>query len=241
MLWVLDRTSITLCFPLPVNEKPEAIVPEVNEAQEDALTGTELEEGSRPSTLSTVFKFIMKQSYVCALIAMMVSPASGATWRHIHSGDEFLSAITSSHLYHVLAVASTPQHISLLHRNYILYLKKGALNLPWLLHGDFIVSIPINNIQVILQIKMAVWSSIVAELECPTVLDWRWRSLCLLHVSLLFPGLEHHLRQLADLRLPHLVLHTLDGPQQTQVRHAHIAVHGCLRKPAADSAVHLEF
>nr|XP_023682088.1 piezo-type mechanosensitive ion channel component 2 isoform X1 [Paramormyrops kingsleyae] len=63
-----------------VEEKPEVIVPEVSEAQEDASMGTELEEGSRPSTLSTVFKFIMKQSYVCALIAMMAWSITYVSW-----------------------------------------------------------------------------------------------------------------------------------------------------------------
>uniref|UniRef100_A0A3B3S4V9 Piezo type mechanosensitive ion channel component 2 n=1 Tax=Paramormyrops kingsleyae TaxID=1676925 RepID=A0A3B3S4V9_9TELE len=52
----------------------------VSEAQEDASMGTELEEGSRPSTLSTVFKFIMKQSYVCALIAMMAWSITYVSW-----------------------------------------------------------------------------------------------------------------------------------------------------------------
>ncbi|KAG9347820.1 hypothetical protein JZ751_003836 [Albula glossodonta] len=57
--------------------KKEDCVYEVTEDHEEI---SEVAEGSRVSALVTVFRFIMKQSYICALIAMMVSgtgPLSG--------------------------------------------------------------------------------------------------------------------------------------------------------------------
>lgn len=53
-------------------------------------------------------------------------------------------------------------------------------------------------------------------------------------------GVEHHLCQLADICLPHLVLHALDGEGPAALRHAVLALHGGLRQPADRAAVHLE-
>lgn len=53
-------------------------------------------------------------------------------------------------------------------------------------------------------------------------------------------GLEHHLPQLADVRAVDLVMHPLDDTQQEEIRHDQLAFHGCLCKPAAGIAVHLE-
>lgn len=53
-------------------------------------------------------------------------------------------------------------------------------------------------------------------------------------------GVEHHLCQLADICLPHLVLHALDGAGPAALRHAVLALHGGLRQPADRAAVHLE-
>lgn len=52
--------------------------------------------------------------------------------------------------------------------------------------------------------------------------------------------MEHHIRQLADVCLPHLVLHAVDGERPEALRHAVLALHGGLRQPADSSAVHLE-
>lgn len=52
--------------------------------------------------------------------------------------------------------------------------------------------------------------------------------------------MEHHLCELADLRLPHLVVHAVDGAGSAQVCHDHLALHGVLREPAHRAAVHLE-
>lgn len=54
-------------------------------------------------------------------------------------------------------------------------------------------------------------------------------------------GVEHHVRQLADVCLPHLVLHAVDGEGPEALRHAVVSLHGGLRQPADRSAVHLEF
>lgn len=54
------------------------------------------------------------------------------------------------------------------------------------------------------------------------------------------PGLEHHVRELADLRLPHLVLCSVDGEGPEEILHDHFSVHGVLREPAHRPAVHLE-
>lgn len=53
-------------------------------------------------------------------------------------------------------------------------------------------------------------------------------------------GLEHHICKLADLRLPHMVVHAVDGAGQEEIRHAYISLHGVLREPAYRAAVHLE-
>lgn len=53
-------------------------------------------------------------------------------------------------------------------------------------------------------------------------------------------GVEHYIRQLADLCLPHVVLHALDGEGSEALRHAVISLHGRLWQPADSSAVHLE-
>ena len=41
--------------------------------EEETTTGEEDGDGKKASAVVTVFRFIMKQSYICALIAMMVS------------------------------------------------------------------------------------------------------------------------------------------------------------------------
>lgn len=46
------------------------------EEEEELKDGEENEQTEAPSGVVKVFRFIMKQSYVCALIAMMVSHAS---------------------------------------------------------------------------------------------------------------------------------------------------------------------
>lgn len=53
-------------------------------------------------------------------------------------------------------------------------------------------------------------------------------------------GVEHHLPQLADLRAAHLVLHSVDDPQPEEVCYDQLPLHGCLWKPAAHTAVHME-
>lgn len=52
-------------------------------------------------------------------------------------------------------------------------------------------------------------------------------------------GLEHHIRQLADVRLPHVVLHAVDGEGPEALRHAVFPLHGGIRQPVDSSAVHL--
>lgn len=54
-------------------------------------------------------------------------------------------------------------------------------------------------------------------------------------------GMEHHVYQLADVRFPHLVLHTVDGEGPEALRHAVFSLHGGIWQPADSSAVHLEF
>ncbi len=54
-------------------------------------------------------------------------------------------------------------------------------------------------------------------------------------------GVEHHIRQLADVCLPHLVLHAVDGEGPEALRHAVFSLHGGLWQPADSSAVHWEF
>lgn len=48
----------------------------------------EEEEGGPPGALVKVFKFIMKQSYICALIAMMVRRSKVIISRHSKQFDE---------------------------------------------------------------------------------------------------------------------------------------------------------
>lgn len=54
-------------------------------------------------------------------------------------------------------------------------------------------------------------------------------------------GLEHHVCQLVNVCLPHLVLHSVDGEGPETLRHVVLSLHGGLRQPADCSAVHLEF
>lgn len=54
-------------------------------------------------------------------------------------------------------------------------------------------------------------------------------------------GMEHHIRQLVDVCLPHLVLHAVDGEGPEALRHAVFSLHGGLRQPANSSAVHFHF
>lgn len=54
-------------------------------------------------------------------------------------------------------------------------------------------------------------------------------------------GVEHHVRQLADVRLPHLVLRAVDGARPEALRDALLSLHGGVRQPADCAAVHLEF
>lgn len=54
-------------------------------------------------------------------------------------------------------------------------------------------------------------------------------------------GVEHHLCELADLRLPHVVVRPVDGEGPAAVRHAVVPLHGGLRQPGDRPAVHLEF
>lgn len=53
-------------------------------------------------------------------------------------------------------------------------------------------------------------------------------------------GMEYHVCELADLRLPHLVMHLVDGEGQEKVRHDHVSLYGVLWGPAHCAAVHLE-
>uniref|UniRef100_A0A8C9RYN6 Piezo type mechanosensitive ion channel component 2 n=1 Tax=Scleropages formosus TaxID=113540 RepID=A0A8C9RYN6_SCLFO len=50
------------------------------EAGEVASVVTEVDENTKSSTLATIFKFIMKQSYICALIAMMAWSITYVSW-----------------------------------------------------------------------------------------------------------------------------------------------------------------
>lgn len=59
-------------------------------------------------------------------------------------------------------------------------------------------------------------------------------------MHLFLTGMEYHLCELADLRLPHLVMHLVDGAGQEEVRHDHVSLYGVLRGPADCAAVHLE-
>lgn len=52
--------------------------------------------------------------------------------------------------------------------------------------------------------------------------------------------MEYNICELADFRLPHLVLHFVDGPRQEKVCHDHISLYGVLWGPADYSAVYLE-
>lgn len=52
--------------------------------------------------------------------------------------------------------------------------------------------------------------------------------------------MEYHIRELADFRLPHLVMHLVDGTGQEEVRHDHVSLYGVLWGPAHRAAVHLE-
>ncbi|KAL4623589.1 piezo-type mechanosensitive ion channel component 2 isoform X1 [Arapaima gigas] len=61
-------------------EKKDGSVHEVSEAQEVASVMTETEEDTKSSTLATIFRFIMKQSYICALIAMMAWSITYVSW-----------------------------------------------------------------------------------------------------------------------------------------------------------------
>lgn len=54
------------------------------------------------------------------------------------------------------------------------------------------------------------------------------------------PGVEHHVRELADLRLPHLVLYSVDGEGPEEVFNDHLSIHGVLWELAHHPAVHLE-
>lgn len=62
------------------------------------------------------------------------------------------------------------------------------------------------------------------------------------HIDFFFSsGLEHHLRQLADFCLPHVVVYAVDGEGPEALRHVVLSVHGRLRQPTHSPAVHLEF
>lgn len=52
--------------------------------------------------------------------------------------------------------------------------------------------------------------------------------------------MEYHICELADFRLPHLVMHLVDGAGQEEIRHDHISLYGVLWGPAHRTAVHLE-
>lgn len=58
---------------------------------------------------------------------------------------------------------------------------------------------------------------------------------------LCFSGVEHNVRELADVCVPALVLYSLDGARQEEVRHADLAVHGGLWEPSVSPSVYLEF
>lgn len=53
-------------------------------------------------------------------------------------------------------------------------------------------------------------------------------------------GVEYHLRELADLCVPHLVVHSVDGEGPQEVFNDHLSVHGVLRELAHYPAIHLE-
>uniref|UniRef100_A0A8C9TYF1 Piezo type mechanosensitive ion channel component 2 n=1 Tax=Scleropages formosus TaxID=113540 RepID=A0A8C9TYF1_SCLFO len=65
---------------MTAEEKKDGSVCEVSDAQEVASVVTEVDENTKSSTLATIFKFIMKQSYICALIAMMAWSITYVSW-----------------------------------------------------------------------------------------------------------------------------------------------------------------
>lgn len=52
--------------------------------------------------------------------------------------------------------------------------------------------------------------------------------------------MEHHVRQLADVCLPHVVVHAVDGEGSETLRNAVFALYGGLWKPADSPTVHLD-
>lgn len=64
---------------------------------------------------------------------------------------------------------------------------------------------------------------------------------CCVCVCLCFSGLEHYICELADICLPHVVLHSVDGARQEKVCHAHVTLYGGIWESGNCSAVHLEF
>lgn len=194
IIWIQVRSS-----PRPYNlcvwaEKKDVSVYEVCLKAEESLLEAEEEETSEEGeggikqrgvgAMVKIFHFIMKQSYICALIAMMVS------------GDQQL---TSAAAAYVSACKQTnPKHPSCI----------SSFNLC-----------------------RAVWFPAMSEFMAAL------RSVCGLFSS----GLEHHVRQLADVCLPHVVVHAVDGEGSQALRHALLSLHGRLRQPAHRSAVHLEF
>lgn len=52
--------------------------------------------------------------------------------------------------------------------------------------------------------------------------------------------MEHHVRQLADVCLPHLVLHAVDGEGPAALRDADVSLHGGVWQPGDSPPVHLE-
>lgn len=61
-----------------------------------------------------------------------------------------------------------------------------------------------------------------------------------LSLCLSLSGLEHYIRELADICLPHVVLHSVDGAGQEKVRHAHVTLYGGVWEPGNCAAVYLE-
>lgn len=59
-------------------------------------------------------------------------------------------------------------------------------------------------------------------------------------VLLFLTGMEYHIRELADFRLPHLVMHLVDGAGQKEVCHDHVSLYGILWGSAHCAPVHLE-
>lgn len=71
-------------------------------------------------------------------------------------------------------------------------------------------------------------------------LCWYW--IITVYVSASSPaGVEHHIRQLADVRLPHVVVHSVDGEGPEALRHDVLPLHGGVREPDHCAAVLLEF